>query len=160
MRNDHSIAMLCDNLRWSRIQRVLRLGCAVASAPGLRAREDQALVDANRRHPLPKAAKPTALPGSHDELRAHGRRHGRNRIARLMKSQGICGRQKGRYRVQTTDSNHDHPIAPNHLAEGSHRPLPPTRSGSLTSPTSPPPRAGFISPVSWTSTAAKSLAGP
>ena len=34
-----------------------------------------------------------------------------------MKSRGICGRQKGRYRVQTTDSNHDHPIAPNHLAE-------------------------------------------
>jgi transposase InsO family protein len=34
-----------------------------------------------------------------------------------MKSQGICGRQKGRYRVQTTDSNHDHPIAPNPLAK-------------------------------------------
>ena len=32
-----------------------------------------------------------------------------------MKEKGLCGRQKGRYRVQTTDSNHDHPIAPNHL---------------------------------------------
>ena len=29
----------------------------------------------------------------------------------------LNSRQKGRYRVQTTDSNHDHPIAPNRLAE-------------------------------------------
>jgi transposase InsO family protein len=34
-----------------------------------------------------------------------------------MHSNGLCGRQKGRYRVQTTDSRHDHPIAPNLLAE-------------------------------------------
>ena len=33
-----------------------------------------------------------------------------------MRIAGLCGRQKGRYRVQTTDSNHDHPIAPNRLA--------------------------------------------
>jgi putative transposase len=34
-----------------------------------------------------------------------------------MKQKDLCGRQKGRYRVQTTDSNHDQPIAPNRLAE-------------------------------------------
>ena len=34
-----------------------------------------------------------------------------------MRQAGLCGRQKGRYRVQTTDSNHDEPIAPNHLAQ-------------------------------------------
>jgi putative transposase len=51
------------------------------------------------------------------ELRKKGRRHGRHRIARLMQEKGLCGRQKGRHRVQTTDSNHDHPIAPNRLAE-------------------------------------------
>jgi putative transposase len=51
------------------------------------------------------------------ELRKQGRCHGRNRVARLMKEKGLCGRQKGRYRVQTTDSNHDEPIAPNRLAE-------------------------------------------
>ena len=50
-------------------------------------------------------------------LRQQGGRPGRNRIARLMRAAGLCGRQKGRYRVQTTDSHHDHPIAPNHLAE-------------------------------------------
>jgi putative transposase len=51
------------------------------------------------------------------QLRSGGRRHGRNRIARLMREHGICGRQKKRYRVVTTDSNHDQPIAPNRLAE-------------------------------------------
>jgi putative transposase len=50
-------------------------------------------------------------------LRQQGRHHGRNRVARLMKAAGLCGRQKGRYRVQTTDSQHDQPIAPNRLAE-------------------------------------------
>ena len=34
-----------------------------------------------------------------------------------MRHRGILGRQKGRHRVQTTDSDHDHPIAPNRLAE-------------------------------------------
>lgn len=52
-----------------------------------------------------------------EELRKQGHRHGRNRIARLMQEAGICGRQKRRYRVQTTDSNHDQPIAPNRLAQ-------------------------------------------
>src|SRR4030095_11968628 len=34
-----------------------------------------------------------------------------------MKCQGLCGRQNRRYRLQTTDSNHNHPIAPNRLAQ-------------------------------------------
>lgn len=50
-------------------------------------------------------------------LRQQGCHHGRNRIARLMREKGLCGRQKGRYRVQTTDSNHDQPIAPNLMAQ-------------------------------------------
>lgn len=52
-----------------------------------------------------------------DALRKQGCRHGRNRIARLMKAGSLCGRQQGRYRVPTTDSNHDQPIAPNRLAQ-------------------------------------------
>jgi putative transposase len=47
-----------------------------------------------------------------EALRKQGCRHGRNRIARLMKAGSLCGRQQGRYRVRTTDSNHDQPIAP------------------------------------------------
>src|SRR5262249_6252800 len=41
---------------------------------------------------------------------------GRNRLGRLMRQAGVCGRQKRRYRAVTTDSQHDHPIAPNRLA--------------------------------------------
>jgi transposase InsO family protein len=51
------------------------------------------------------------------ELRKQGRYHGRARIGRIMQQESLCGRQKGRYRVQTTDSNHDQPIAPNLLAQ-------------------------------------------
>jgi transposase InsO family protein len=50
-------------------------------------------------------------------LRALGQRHGRNRISRLMREQQLYGRQKLRYRVQTTDSGHEHPIAPNWLPD-------------------------------------------
>jgi transposase InsO family protein len=50
-------------------------------------------------------------------LRQQGRRHGRNRIARLMREQELWGRQKRRFRVVTTDSRHAEPIAPNRLAE-------------------------------------------
>jgi transposase InsO family protein len=42
---------------------------------------------------------------------------GRHRVARLMREAGLQGRQKRRYRVRTTDSAHDHPIAPNLLAQ-------------------------------------------
>jgi putative transposase len=50
-------------------------------------------------------------------LLEQGRHHGRNRIGRLMREQRICGRQRRRYRPRTTDSNHDHPIAPNRLVD-------------------------------------------
>ena len=50
------------------------------------------------------------------ELRTQGEQVGRHRVARLMRAEGLCGRQKRRYRVRTTDSAHSHPIAPNRLA--------------------------------------------
>jgi transposase InsO family protein len=50
------------------------------------------------------------------ELALAGQRHGRNRIGRLMREQTLWGRQKRRFRVCTTDSNHDEPIAPNRLS--------------------------------------------
>jgi putative transposase len=49
------------------------------------------------------------------ELRDQGERVGRHRVARLMREEGLCGRQNRRYRVRTTDSKHPHPIAPNRL---------------------------------------------
>ena len=43
--------------------------------------------------------------------RRHGRRHGHHRVARLMRLQGLRGRQPSRYRPQTTDSRHPRPVA-------------------------------------------------
>jgi len=51
------------------------------------------------------------------QLARQGARHGRNRIARLMRQAALCGRQKARFRAVTTDSRHAHPIAPNRLAQ-------------------------------------------
>ena len=55
------------------------------------------------------------------ELKARGHLCGQRRVRRLMRRQGLCARPRRRYRPQTTDSRHDHPIAPNLLAE---RPAP------------------------------------
>jgi putative transposase len=53
-------------------------------------------------------------PRVHAELRAHGRRVGRKRVARLMRGMGLSARRKRRFR-RTTDSAHAHPVAPNLL---------------------------------------------
>ena len=50
------------------------------------------------------------------ELKAQGESVGRHRVARLMRQDGLRGRQRRRYRMRTTDSRHSHPIAPNRLA--------------------------------------------
>jgi transposase InsO family protein len=114
MKNDYSILSLCENLEvstsgyydWHQ-----RRDC-----PGPRALENQTL--AHEIHVIHDQSRQTyGSPRVMQELRKKGRRHGRHRISRLMKQKGLCGRQKGRHRVQTTDSNHDQPIAPNRLAE-------------------------------------------
>lgn len=114
MKKDHPILRLCLHLEvsasgyydWQRRR----------SCPGQRAMEDQVLAqEIGRIHT--RSRETYGAPRVEKELRQKGRCHGRNRVARLMKEQGLCGRQKRRYRVQTTDSNHDQPIAPNRLAE-------------------------------------------
>jgi putative transposase len=50
----------------------------------------------------------------HAELRAHGRRIGRKRVARLMRGMGLAARRRRRFR-RTTDSAHAFPVAPNLL---------------------------------------------
>lgn len=114
MKEEHSIPMLCITLNasasgyydWRR-----RL-----TAPGTRALQNQALTrEIKAIHT--QSRQTYGSPRVMMELRKKGARHGRNRIARLMQQEGLCGRQKGRYRLQTTDSNHDEPIAPNRLAE-------------------------------------------
>jgi putative transposase len=50
-------------------------------------------------------------------LLCRGYRCGRNRVARLMRQNHIYGRIRRRFRIQTTDSRHDHPVAPNYLVK-------------------------------------------
>src|SRR5215813_9809399 len=49
------------------------------------------------------------------QLRAQGIRVGKRRVQRLMQQHGIRARGKRRFRVTTTDSRHDLPVAPNRL---------------------------------------------
>lgn len=84
--------------------------------PGARALENQSLArEIKNIHA--QSRQTYGSPRVEKVLRKKGRRHGRNRIARLMQQEGLRGRQQRRYRVHTTDSNHDEPIAPNRLAQ-------------------------------------------
>lgn len=55
-------------------------------------------------------------PRVHRELQAEGLPASPKRVARLMREEGLVARPRKRPRIATTDSNHDHPIAPNLLA--------------------------------------------
>lgn len=52
----------------------------------------------------------------HADLREDGESCGRNRVARLMRADGLAGKKARQFR-RTTDSNHDHPVAPNLLGQ-------------------------------------------
>jgi transposase InsO family protein len=114
MKTEHTILLLCE---------VFTVSCSGyydwqkrRAEPGRRAREDQTLcADIQKIHD--QSRQTYGSPRVLEELRKKGKHHGRNRVARLMKKKGLCGRQKGRYRVQTTDSSHDQPTAPNRLAD-------------------------------------------
>jgi putative transposase len=111
---EHPIAQLCRVFEvspsgyydWSRGQQ----------HPSQRQHQDQQLKQQISR--IHAASRKTyGSPRIQVKLRQAGQRHGRNRIARLMREQVLCGRQKKRYRILTTDSRHDEPLAPNRLME-------------------------------------------
>ena len=54
-------------------------------------------------------------PRVHMELQAEGLPASPKRVARLMQEEGLVARPRKARRISTTDSNHDHPIAPNLL---------------------------------------------
>jgi len=54
-------------------------------------------------------------PKVHKALLGRGRRVNRKTVARLMHAAGIRARAHKKFRVRTTDSNHDNPVAPNTL---------------------------------------------
>ena len=112
-------------------------------------------------------------------LRAQGLRLGKNRISKLMRTNGLRVQQKRRFIPRTTIADKASPVAPNHLLS---RPAaerinqvwftdicfaPLTRfAGSLrlavslrSALTSRPPKVGSTSPLRWTLLAAASSAG-
>lgn len=114
MKSEHPIRALCQALEvsangyydWRKRQK----------HPGRRAQQDRQLQE--RIGQIHQQSRQTyGSPRIMEALQQSGQRHGRNRIARLMREQGLCGRPKRRFRVRTTDSNHDQPIAPNRLAD-------------------------------------------
>lgn len=79
-----------------------------------RAVEDRALL-ADIRQAHADSGGRYGSPRVHAALRAHGRQIGRGRVERLMRRHGVRGFIAKRRRVQTTDSRHAFPIAPNLL---------------------------------------------
>ena len=79
-----------------------------------RAREDRRLTELIRG--IFKEGRGTyGAPRVHRMLRRRGVRCGEKRVARLMKAAGLRVKTKRKYRVKTTDSTHNHPIAPDLL---------------------------------------------
>jgi len=114
MKNDYSIRALCEHLEASPSGYYDWLNRR--TVPGPRALANQTL--AQQIKLIHSQSRQTyGSPRIVDALHKQGCHHGRNRVARLMLAAGLYGRQQRRYRVQTTDSNHDQPIAPNRLAQ-------------------------------------------
>ena len=114
MKNLHSIQHLCQAFEVS--PSGYYDWCRRQAQPCQRQQQDQQLTTQIARIHQ-QSRKTYGAPRVQMQLRGRGQRHGRNRIGRLMREQNLCGRQKKRYRVQTTDSKHAEPIAPNRLAK-------------------------------------------
>lgn len=112
MKAQHAIAQLCAALD------VTRSGYHAwrQAPPSARAAADAALLaDIGQIHTRHRGRY--GAPRIQQELHQRGQQHGTKRIARLMRAQGLRGRTPRRFVPRTTDSDHDQPIAPNHLAE-------------------------------------------
>ena len=113
MSQEYAIRLLCDVLEVS--PSGYYDWCQRQTQPGRRAQENARLEGLIVQ--LHQASRQTyGSPRIQRQLARQGQRHGRNRIARLMRCSGICGRTRRRFRVRTTESKHDQPIAPNWLA--------------------------------------------
>ena len=118
MKAEHAILTLCQYLEvspsgyydWQ----------SRRTAPGPRALENQTLPQEIQTIQA-RSRQTYGSPRILVELRKQGHDCGRNRVARIMRETGLCGRQKGRYRVRTTDSNHGRTHRtqpPGHRAQG------------------------------------------
>ena len=109
MSGEHKVAWLCEALLVSRRgyydwkQRRERPGPRHVENARLRERIKEEFARSRRTYGSPRLAQAMGCPGR------------RNRIARLMRLERIFARQRSKYRVATTDSQHGGPIAPNRM---------------------------------------------
>ncbi len=109
-RNEYPVTTMC------RLLGVSRSGFyAWSSRPeSVRSKENKVLVaEIQRVHE--ESRRTYGSPRIHADLEDQGFEVSRNRVARLMRENGIRARGKRRFR-KTTDSDHDHRVAPNFLA--------------------------------------------
>jgi len=112
MSNHYPITLLSEILEVSRSG----YHAWVAGRRSARARRDDALRP-KLRAAFAASRQTYGYPRLTVELREQREPVGKTRVARLMREEGLCGRPLRRYRPQTTQSNHDGPIAPNRLAK-------------------------------------------
>lgn len=111
MKEHYPITLLCEVLAVSRSGYHAWAG----GRRSIRERRDDALRP-KLRAAFDASRQTYGYPRMTVELREQREPVGKVRVARLMKEEGLCGRPLKRYRPQTTQSNHDGPIAPNRLA--------------------------------------------
>ena len=110
-RGQFSVALMC------RVLGVSRTGCYASGKRSIsaRAKRDEELrVCVRTVHH--QSRRTYGSPRIHAELQAQGERCGRKRVARLMRAEGLRVKVRRRFRPQTTDSKHPHPVAENVLA--------------------------------------------
>ncbi len=111
MSGQYKVAWLCEALLASRSgyydwrRRRRQPGPRAIANQQLCARIHAAFTLSRRTYGSPRLARALGCPGQ------------RNRIARLMHQERLFARQRSKYRVATTDSRHDGPIAPNRILE-------------------------------------------
>ena len=109
MSGHYNLKWLCEALLVSRSGYYDWLGRS--RAPSRRARENLML----RQRIREEFVRSRRTYGSPRLTRVLGGLASRNRVARLMRQECLWARQRSKYRVQTTDSRHAGPIAPNRL---------------------------------------------
>ena len=109
MSGQYKVAWLCEALLVSRSgyydwkARAHRPGARQMENMRLRQRIREEFARSRQTYGSPRLAQVIGCPGR------------RNRIARLMRAERFFARQRSKYRVATTDSDHGGPIAPNRL---------------------------------------------
>lgn len=87
---------------------------AARPKPATQSKQEQ-LIEAIKTIRMERHLDAYGSPRMHRELIHRGIACCRNTVAKCMRRAGIAANRRAKFRISTTDSNHDHPIAPNLL---------------------------------------------